>query len=186
MQKTAAEALRRVQNSDGFIDAEISADAKAKANLIAAEREYNAFVKRLPDIVTEGCKAIRGELAADLDKSLAVDPDALDSNTMELMKAGVLTPTDYQRLSEKAGNATMLRVIGSFAEKALAEIPVDDVMRSADRAILRSVAESGKGATPEAFLSNFDALTAMAGTVARNPLILSQWGELSSGVVEAF
>ena len=144
-------------------------------------------MKRLPDIIAEGCKPIREELAADLNKSLAVDPDALDTNVMALLEAGVLTPTDFQRLSEKAGNnATMLRVIGSFAEKALAEIPVDDVMRSADRAILRSVVECGKGATPEAFLSNFDGLTTMAGTVARNPLILGQWGELSSSIVEAF
>lgn len=65
-------------------------------------------------------RKLREEFSSFLDGFYSAAPENLDNATVELLRSGICTPREMLRFSEaNSGNPTMLRVIGSYAEKML-------------------------------------------------------------------
>lgn len=90
------------------------------------------------------CKELRRELEKDVQKNSLANPDAIDANTVELLKAGVLTVEDYYSLAERyEGNSTMLRLLGKYAlDESIAS---GDIKEAAALRILSDNCKTGMG-----------------------------------------
>ena len=77
----------------------------------------------MPDQTRAEVAKIRSALEKAVTDFYAADPKAIDANTMELLKSGILKPAEYARLFDAADNgdnATMCRLIAQAAENAAA------------------------------------------------------------------
>lgn len=96
------------------------------------------------------CKELRKELEKDVQKDGLANPDAIDANTVELLKAGVLTVDDYYSLAERyEGNSTMLRLLGKYAlDESIAS---GDIKEAAALRMLSDNCKNGAGAVLRAW-----------------------------------
>lgn len=99
-----------------------------------AETEFNEISAR----VWKDFKRHRDDLRDNLERNITANttarPEDVDSNALELMKSGVLTPSDYVAFANKYdGNQTMLNLIGRYAKEAA------DATTGADATTLRGV-----------------------------------------------
>ena len=96
------------------------------------------------------CKELRKELEKDVQKDGLANPDAIDANTVELLKAGVLTVEDYYALAERyEGNSTMLRLLGKYAlDESIAS---GDIKEAAALRMLSDNCKNGAGAVLRAW-----------------------------------
>ncbi len=96
------------------------------------------------------CKELRKELEKDVQKDGLANPDAIDANTVELLKAGVLTVEDYYSLAERyEGNSTMLRLLGKYAlDESIAS---GDIKEAAALRMLSDNCKNGAGAVLRAW-----------------------------------
>lgn len=167
---------------------------RAKAEDMEAEATFKEDGKR----IWGEFNSKREELRAGLEKELRADgtanPDAVDSNALELLKSGIMGPDDYYALLDKYdGNSTMLRLIGKYAQDA-AENVTDD---RTDRAALFQIAQACKDGRGNV-LRAWDGLSTIAdycsgqsreGRTDRPEHILSMgqhWEELSAGAIGSF
>lgn len=158
----------------------------AEARIIEARND----LKKAQEAFTAGRTVMdgaRAELVKDLGRAYTANPEDIDPNTMELLKSGILTPGEYVKLANGAissGNNTMLRLIGSYAEK------YGEANREAlsmeERGALYGVSSRAKGSTGAAELSNYDTLVSIFDRCANNPGIINRWDELTSEMVENF
>ena len=96
------------------------------------------------------CKELRKELEKDVQKDGLANPDAIDANTVELLKAGVLTVEDYYSLAERyEGNSTMLRLLGKYAQDE--SIASGDIKEAAALRMLSDNCKNGAGAVLRAW-----------------------------------
>ena len=133
-------------------------------------------------------ESIRGELIKDLGRAYTANPEHVDPNTMELLKSGILSPGEYVDLANRAinnGNNTMLRIIGSYAEK-LANDLQGNKNATNERGLLYSVSSRAKGSTGAAELESYDTLVSVYDRCTNNPGIINRWDELTQGTIEAF
>lgn len=95
-------------------------------------------------------KELRKELEKDVQKDGLANPDAIDANTVELLKAGVLTVEDYYSLAERyEGNSTMLRLLGKYAlDESIAS---GDIKEAAALRMLSDNCKNGAGAVLRAW-----------------------------------
>ena len=64
-------------------------------------------------------RMLRAELEQEVRAADLVNPDAIDSNALELLKSGVLTSDDYAAFMEKYdSNPTMLKLLAHYAAEA--------------------------------------------------------------------
>lgn len=150
---------------------------EAKATLEAFKRNgfYN-HRKRMDEV--------RKEFVAAVENHFTADPAALDMATLELLKSGILSPAEYNRLMDKAindGNHTMARMIGQHA-KAAAENAGDRDTATA----LRSVSYKSNGMNGSNYVEAFDFVTGLYDRCSRNPALYSKWDELAGEVIEKF
>lgn len=96
------------------------------------------------------CKELRKELEKDVQKDGLANPDAINANTVELLKAGVLTVEDYYSLAERyEGNSTMLRLLGKYAlDESIAS---GDIKEAAALRMLSDNCKNGAGAVLRAW-----------------------------------
>lgn len=96
------------------------------------------------------CKELRKELEKDVQKDGLANPDAIDANTVELLKAGVLTVEDYYSLAERyEGNSTMLRLLGKYAlDESIAS---GDIKEAAALRMFSDNCKNGAGAVLRAW-----------------------------------
>ena len=98
----------------------------------------------------------RAELRSKLERELrgdnAANPDAIDSNGMELLKSGILSADDFYSLVEKYDdNPTMLRFVARYAKEAADDM---DRTQAKDRGALYQLAQvcsQGQGRTMRAW-----------------------------------
>lgn len=137
----------------------------AFANLVQsaadqAKQGFSSAIERLRGIVEDDnqapqvqIQASRSLLEQDVRISSTVDPDDVDTNTIELLKSGVLGADDYYSLVDKFdNNQTMLRLIAKYAKEAaaVAETNGDSQTRMALN-VLCSEIGNGKNKTMRAF-----------------------------------
>lgn len=164
-------------------DAEkIARVARAEADYAEKKAAYEA-ARRKFEGSADGLRGIRSELAKAIDADNMANPDDLDGNTLELLKSGILKPSEYGSLLDKfSGNATMSRMIGSYAEARAKE----DGRSAEDRAALSYVAHNAQQATGGDRLEAFDVLSDVYRRCTRNPALIGHWDELTADVIERF
>ena len=92
-------------------------DAKAaryEAEYVEAKAEYEKLRREMRDYKVDGFKPIRSELEKALADAFAANPEHLDAATLELLKSGIMSADEYNRLMSKAtadNNPTMVRLI---------------------------------------------------------------------------
>ena len=114
----------------------------------------------------------------------AADPKAIDGNTMELLKSGILTPAEYARLFDAADNgdnATMCRLIAQAAENAAANAKDEDTARQ-----LRYVANKGRGLDGRHYMQAFDSMADTLDRSLRRTYLIKSWDELTANILEKF
>lgn len=137
-------------------------------------------------------RTIRAELEQAVRTADIVNPDAINSNALELMKSGVMTSGDYAAFVKKYGNNhTMLRLISHYsAEAAKAQD------NSGEAAALNAIAldcQSGEGAVMRAW----DSISAISdscgdgdGYRRKSPGVIvsmsEKWDDLAGEAVENF
>lgn len=143
----AVESARQAANEAG---ADALKKQIAALQLQAAEETMRKESARIWSEFDAKAAELRRALEKEVQTSNLADPSAIDSNAVELMKTGILTPDDYFNFADKyEGNATMLRLIGYYAREAAA-----DAESRKDRIALTVLAQdcaNGTGKTLKAF-----------------------------------
>ena len=132
---------------------------------------------------------MRGELAAEIESAYSVDPAQLDNNTLELLKSGILSGSEYAKLlnaAQAAGNPTMVRLIGKYAQDAADAAATKYGQSDRAAAELRAVAYQSKANTGSAHLEAFDYLADVYRRCTNNPAMIGHWDELTAEAVQNF
>ena len=165
-------------------------DAKAaryEAEYVEAKAEYEKLRREMRDYKADGFKPIRKELEAALADAFAANPEHLDAATLELLKSGIMSADEYNRLMSKAtadNNPTMVRVIAKYAKDRADQADAD---RNTDAArAFRAVAYKGNSVNGNDYLQAFDAMTSCFSRCMKNTALMSHWDELNGEIVERF
>lgn len=181
--KRAEDQQRKYPQRQGIVDAEYAAKAarafadftQAKADMKRAKEEFSAHNAEIA--------ALRKQLAADLDAHYAADPAALDNNTLELLKSGVLKTSEYRRMMDQAqnsGNHTMARMIAKYAGDAAKQYNDNDT-RSRELRAISYMANNNNGANT---LAAFDLMADVYSRATNNPYMIDSWDSLTGEVAE--
>lgn len=163
--------------------------AKAKA-MIAKEDAQDALVKarsEFEDARREIAELRRG-LEKDISETFAADPEMLDSNTVELLRSGILTASEYRRLFDKAkqeSNPTMARLIAKYAGNRARESKGNG-RADENTALLLGIEREGGYCSGNDYLTAFDSLVTVFTKCQRSPAMITSWNELTENVVEKF
>lgn len=177
---------------------EAGADALKKQiaalQLQEAEKKMRQETGRIWTEFDAKAAELRHTLEKEVQTNSLADPAAIDSNAVELMKTGILTPDDYFNFADKYdGNATMLRLIGYYAREA-----ATDAESRKDRAALTVLAQdcaNGTGKTLKAFdklltTANYCSGRGGNGTRSSSPGVTismgEKWEQLVGETVENF
>ena len=165
-------------------------DAKAaryEAEYQEAKAEYEKLRREMRDYKANGLKPIRSELEKALADAFAANPEHLDAATLELLKSGILSADEHNRLIDKAtadNNPTMVRLIAKYAKDRADQADAD---RNTDTArAFRAVAYQGNSVNGNAYLETFDAMTSCFNRCMKNTALMSHWDELCGEIVDKF
>lgn len=177
---------RRGRLQDAYTAAKIN---RLDADYLEAKAAYDKLRKEMPDRGEHELRTIRAELEKDLDTAFTADPAQVDIAALELMKSGICTAADYEKLLADADNVTMKRLIASYASKAAdslrdksGKIPFDQQ----EWARLDNVSRQTQSFTTRAVLETYDALSDVFARAMKNPGMIDHWDELTGCVVENF
>ena len=168
---------------------------RARAELLEAEHTFKAAESRVWAEFDRQKEAIRRDLESEVRATSTVDPDAIDTNALELLKSGILTADDVFSLVNKYdANVTMLRLISKHA-KELADDKNTDAKTRGQLYVLCSQIGNGKNSTMRNFsdlveISNYCSGRGGGGTQRTTPAhtvaMAGKWEELASTAVENF
>lgn len=161
--------------------------ARCEAEYAEAKAEYEKLCREMRDNKAEGFKPIRRELEAALAEAFAANPEQLDAATLELLKSGIMSADEYDRLMSKAtadNNHTMVRLIAKHAtDRAVAA----DADKNPDGArAFRAVAHKGNSVNGNDYLQTFDAVASVFDRCVKNPALISHWDGFAGEIVEGF
>lgn len=166
---------------------------QAKAMIAKGEWQEKRAVldslrRNLPGEIESQLNAIRRELESDLADSFAASPDKIDSNLLELLKSGILRPSEYVQMIDKAvgeENFTMTRLIGKYAQDALeAEVAQNGNGRAAS--MLRLAIDKSRQTGADGYLNKFDTLAYTARRCIENPGMQKYWDQIAGELVKNF
>lgn len=168
---------------------------RARAQLLEAEHTFKAAESRVWAEFDRQKEEIRRDLESEVRATSTVDPDAIDTNALELLKSGILTADDIFSMVDKYdSNITMLRLISKTA-KELADDKNTDTATRGQLYMLCSRIRNGRNST----MRNFDDLVEISNycsgrgggglhraTPAHTVAMAGKWEELSGNTVENF
>ena len=161
--------------------------ARAALKLHDAEATFNEVSARVWDNFKATRRTIRAELEQAVRTAYIVDPNAINSNALELMKSGVMTSDDYAAFVKKYGNnPTMLRLISHYS--AAAAKAQDGSSEAAALNAISNACQSWK----DKILQKFDDLSDYCGDITGHEepdevsRMSEKWDELSLNAVENF
>ena len=182
--KAAEDARRSTPMRTGVVDAEYQAkSASAEARFQKAQKAMHSMKMDLPWRVKESLAAIRREYAAEVQTRFSVDPGKLDQESLELLKSGIMKPTEYAHMMETArrdGNVTMVRLIAKYAAEAAGQYEPND-QRARE---LRAVGHIGNADPAAAAMSNFDDIAEVFDRTVNNPSMISYWDSLAGPMLD--
>ena len=167
--------------------------ARAALKLHDAEATFNEVSARVWGDFKTTRRMLRADLEQEVRAANLANPDAIDSNALELLKSGVLTSDDYAAFMEKYdSNPTMLKLLAHYAVEAA---KATDSRREA--ATLNAISidfQIGQSAVLRAFddickISDYCRGEKHVGDQIRPEYAVnmsSRWEELTSEVVENF
>lgn len=165
-------------------------DAKAaryEAEYVEAKAEYEKLRRDMRDNKANGLQPIRSELERAVADAFAANPEHLDAATLELLKSGILSADEHNRLIDKAtsdNNPTMVRLIAKHAKDRADQADAD---RNPDTArAFRAVAYKGNSVNGNSYLEAFDVMTSCFNRCMKNTALISHWDELNGEIVERF
>ena len=160
---------------------------RAALKLHDAEAIFYEVSARVWDNFKATRRTIRAELEQAVRTAYIVDPNAINSNALELMKSGVMTSDDYAAFVKKYGNnPTMLRLISHYS--AAAAKAQDNSGEAAALNAISEACQSWKGKV----LQKFDDLSDYCGDITGHEepdevsRMSEKWDELSLNAVENF
>lgn len=162
--------------------------ARAHANYLEKQQEYLAAKRAFADAVTQ-FTPIRAELAAAIDDAYTVDPADLDTATLELLKSGIMTGSEYNKLlqgAKAANNPTMVRMIGKYAGEAAKARAESHGQNDPDAKVLRLVDYESRAFTGGDRLEAFDNMVSLYDRCVKNPRMIDHWDELLADTMERF
>ena len=185
--KRAEDQQRKYPQRQGIVDAEYAAKAarayadftQAKADMKRAKEEFSAHNAEIA--------ALRKQLVADLDKHYSADPAALDSNALELLKSGVLKPTEYARMMDQAqssGNFTMARMIAKYAGDAATSAGKQYGENDSRARELRAISYRANDNNGANTLAVFDLMANVYSRATENPYMIDSWDSLTGEAAE--
>lgn len=185
----AEEKRREYPKRAGLVsDDYLAKSARAEADYQEAKNNMRAATENM-QIVGEQMRGIRRDLAAELEKHYRADPAAIDAETLELLKSGILKPSEYSALYEKAeaaGNHTMQRLIGKYAQDA-ADAPDAKQRYTAEEAsTLRIIGNDSRNVNGAEYLQGFDVIVDVYNRCVRTPSLERKWDMLTNEVIDAF
>lgn len=168
---------------------------RARAQLLEAEHTFKAAESRVWAEFDRQKEEIRRDLESEVRATSTVDPDAIDTNALELLKSGILTADDIFSMVDKYdSNITMLRLISKTA-KELADDKNTDTATRGQLYMLCSRIRNGRNSTMRNFddlveISNYCSGRGGGGTQRTTPAhtvaMAGKWEELASTAVENF
>ena len=168
---------------------------RAKAELLSAEVEFKSVERRTWQEFDNKKSAIRRDLENDVRASSTVDPDAIDTNALELLKSGILTADDiFSMVNKYDNNLTMLRLISKTAKELADDKSIDSATRG-QLYTLCSRIRNGRNSTMRNFddlvqISNFCSGRGAGGTNRIDPahttMMAQKWEQLAGAAVENF
>ena len=169
-----------------------TADAKKKK--YQAEADYktardelqgakNVWQKTMDEVID-----IRNELFGVVSEEWSMNPDDLDRNTVDLLQAGICSPTEIADLFEKAKTPTTKRYVAKFAGEEIKRLPTSMEKTAAMRAetLLRNVEHKGslyKDANNAEPIMRFDAAAEVLRRGIRTSALMEKWDELTAEVL---
>lgn len=179
--KQAEKRCKEYPPRTGLVTADYSANClRAQADFEDAKLELRRAKEKL-SALSQSTKLIRAELVAELERDNIVNPDEVDNSTIELLKSGILTPSDYSALLNRhSSNSTMTRLIS----KAINDRAKEET-EPRKRAELQVLVSNTRTEVSDR-LANFDTLAYTLERTANNPAMISHWDSLTSGIVENF
>lgn len=158
--------------------------ARAEADYREAKAAYDKIARALPDQTRAEVAKVRAKLEKAVNDFYAADPKALDANTMELLRSGILRPAEYARLfdaADQGNNATMVRIIAQYAGNAAENAKSDEDARQ-----LRYIASRGRNVDGRHYIEGFDSLADTLDRSLRRPYLIPKWDELTANIRENF
>lgn len=133
------------------------------------------FIKRLEAISVEA----QGKIAA----AFVADVSKIDTGTIELLKAGICEPLEYEAFMEKAlknNNSTMIRLIAKYADEEAKKYESVDSLLS--RRFAR-VANNARYADGSAYADSFKTFVDIVKRISQTPSLYrsAQYHDLVSG-----
>lgn len=192
--KKAEQIRRETPKARGIVDAQVAAkSARAEADYLEAKAAYDMARRDLPDRGMRELQVIRAELVDAVNSAFTVDPSNVDTAALELMKSGICTAKDYEKLFADVdeSNTTMIRLIADFAKKAYetARNKAQSPYREGEQeeiSRLYAISTQGQSVTEKGLLANFDALTDIFRRCMNNTSMIDCWEELALPVIENF
>lgn len=183
--KLAEEAMENHPEGRGGSPEYQAKAAQLKAEFLSAQSKLNEARAKLEKSMDD-VKKIQKELEREVNSTFGADPSAVDLPTMELIKSGILTASDYVRLIEKAktdNNITMLKIIAKNAVAFAKELESQDELKARE---LRQAALAAQSVSGKAYIDAFDMLTDVYYRCTNNPYMIQNWEQLTARAIESF
>lgn len=161
---------------------------RAQADLVEAKEAYSQATRAFKNS-TKQFDGMRKDLAADLNDAYSVDPTALDSATLELLKSGIMTGSEYEKLlnqAKAANNPTMARMIGKYAGDAAEARSNTHGENDSEAIAMKIIADDSRKFTGGDRLEAFDNMISLYRRCTNNPAMIDYWGEFTADTVENF
>ena len=187
--KAADKERSRYPQKAGWVTAEYAAkSARAQADFLEARQAFETARRKFRDSDIQ-FTGMRKELEAAIADAYTTDPAHLDANTMELLKSGIMTSRDYDKLMRQAmadSNPTMVRMIGRYANNAAKARADEYGMNDHEAQALRTTAYNSKSYTGDDRLEAFDTMVNVYHRCTKNPGLIDKWDSLLGETIEAF
>lgn len=187
--KKAEQKAREYPQRNGMVNADYAAkSARAQADFLEAKQAYETARRTFRESDTQ-FNAMRRELAAAIDDAYSADPAQLDTATLELLKSGILTGSEYAKLLEQAkaaSNPTMVRMIGRYAGEAAKARGESHGMNDREATALRMAEYNSRSYTGGDRLQAFDNRVELYHRCTNNPAMIDHWDEFTAETVENF
>ena len=187
--KKAEQKAREYPQRNGMVNADYAAKSvRAQADFLEAKQAYETARRAFRDSDTQ-FNGMRRELAAAIDAAYSADPAQLDGNTLELLKSGILTGSEYTKLLEQAkaaSNPTMVRMIGRYAGEAAKARGESHGMNDREATALRLAEYNSRSYTGGDRLEAFDNMVNLYHRCTNNPAMIVHWDEFTAETVENF
>ena len=168
---------------------------RARAQLLEAEHTFKAAESRVWAEFDRQKEEIRRDLESEVRATSTVDPDAIDTNALELLKSGILTADDiFSMVNKYDSNLTMLRLISKTAKELADDKSIDSATRGQLYTLCNRI-RNGRNSTMRNFddlveISNYCSGRGGGGTQRTTPAhtvaMAGKWEELASTAVENF